>query len=47
MSEYLKDELLEKLSLNQRSEANVIYEDGKRKIYKGGSYKEKTGEYRE
>ena len=46
MSEYLSDAAVERLMQYEKDDS-VIYEDRKRKIYKGGSYKEKTGEYRE
>jgi len=38
MSEYLKDELLEKLSLNKKTEPEIVYEDEDRKVYKDGHY---------
>ena len=43
MSEYLKDAVLEKLMQYEKDDT-VIYEDEKRKVYKGGIYKEKIGE---
>ena len=38
MSEYLKDELLERLNLGKKTETDVVYEDGERKVYKDGHY---------
>ena len=38
MSEYLKDELIEKLNEYAESEKDVVYSDGKRKVYKDGHY---------
>ena len=45
MSEYLKDELLEKLSNCKKSEEDVVYSDGKHKVYKDGHYIRKRDNY--
>ena len=45
MSEYLKDELLEKLSLSKNTEEDVVYSDGKHKVYKDGHYIRKRDDY--